>query len=400
RMTKRQRTFLFFTAAILFFATTPAVVLYSQGWRLDWDHKTLTHTGGLYVRVNPPRASVFLNDSFVKRTDFFFDSAFITNLLPGEYSLRVEKEGYIPWKKTLSVQSSQVTEAKEVILFPENIAFQTLFSSIKNMWPSPNASLYIFQKQIDSKNWELISWNSQNKKETVLLFETSNNTSIENIAWSEDLKNVLVEISKNEKPRYLIWDLTGQETDACVRTPCDLDFITSSINKVIFSPINSKEVIFSTLAGSSSVIQKANYITRQKSTALAQDVISFTAEGKKLLWLEEISNSVTLYLESPDKKKLAFVNDSRLMVFFFETKKQVLLGTFTKAPKSLSWLGNEHILFSSGESINVAELDARGTSNIVQLGTFKNAELSWNPEQKSLFVLSEDKFLVSEKLLP
>jgi len=443
-MTKRQRTFLFFTAAILFFTTTPAVILYSQGWRLDWDHKTVTHTGGVYVRVTPPRASIFVDDGFVKRTDFFFDSALITDLLPGEYHLRIEKEGYIPWKKTLSVQSSQVTEAKEVILFPNTIAFQALFSSIKHVWPSPDTSTYIFQKQINSNSWELISWNSQNKKETVLLFETSNSTSIENITWSEDSRNILVEISRNEKPQYLIWDLTGQETDVCVRTPCDLDFLTSSISNVVFSPLNSKEVIFTTSVASSSVLQKTDYVTRQKPIVFAQDVVSFTTEGRKLLWLdqkgmiweknlssdglsiavtqqpyvvepetkytiitngsthllEEISNSVSSYLESPDKKKLAFVDNSRLIVFFFETKKQVLLGTLTQAPKSLSWLGNEHILFSSGESINVAELDARGTSNIVQLGTFKNPELSWNLEQKSLFVLSEGKFLVSEKLLP
>ena len=384
-MTKRQRTFLFFTAAILFFTTTPAVVLYSQGWRLDWDHKTLTHTGGLYVRVNPPRASIFLDDSFVKRTDLFFDSALLTNLLPGEYSLRVEKEGYIPWKKALSVQSSQVTEAKEVILFPEDIEFQTLFSNVLKASLSPNSILFAFQKKLDEKTWELTAWDIENKKEEVL-FDAPFGTQWESLQWSKDSKKILLTIRKGDKLQYLIWNVQENEAEPCVKTPCTLDFLGTDISQPMFSPANSQEILFSKVVAGSPTLQKTDYVARQGITTIEEDTVT--------------PEMLPSGIESPDRKKLAFVNDSRLMVFFFETKRQVLLGTFTQVPKSLSWLLNEHVFFSSGDSINVAELDTRGASNIVQLGTFKNAELSWNPEQKSLFVLSEGKFLVSEKLLP
>src|SRR3989338_73 len=178
----------------------------------------------------------------------------------------------------------------------------------------------------------------------------------------------------------MVYFVSGSTTYGCCVTAMD-----RPSEERFFSTLNSKEVIFTTSVASSSVLQKTDYVTRQKPIVFAQDVVSFTTEGRKLLWLdqkgmiweknlssdglsiavtqqpyvvepetkytiitngsthllEEISNSVSSYLESPDKKKLAFVDNSRLIVFFFETKKQVLLGTLTQAPKSLSWLGNE-----------------------------------------------------------
>src|SRR3989344_2070467 len=93
-MTKRQRTLLFFAAATLFLLTTPAVVLYSQGWRVDWDHKTVTHTGGVYVRVTPPRASIFVDDGFVKRSDPFPKHHCIPSLVL-EHQTCVAKPRYV-----------------------------------------------------------------------------------------------------------------------------------------------------------------------------------------------------------------------------------------------------------------------------------------------------------------
>ncbi|MDO8577470.1 MAG: PEGA domain-containing protein [Candidatus Wildermuthbacteria bacterium] len=344
RMTKRTRTFLFFAAAILFLFTTPVVVLYSQGWRIDFDHKTVTHTGGLYVRVTPPRASIFLNDSFAKKTDFFFDSALITNLLPGEYSLRVEKEGYIPWKKTLSVQSSQVTEAKEVILFPENVEFQTLFSNVRKASLSPDSSLFAFQKKLDEKTWELTTFDISSNRE-IVLFEAPAGSQLKDIQWALNSNTLLLQFAQNGVEQKVRLDARENEQTETRPEP-------------------------------------------------EQNTIETEPQANE-------ANVLPSGVSSPDKKKLLLLSGNTIALYDKSSKEQIVLGTFRNEPKNLTWLNNDHIFFSVGDDIFVSELDVRGKEpNMVTLGAFKNPELFWSPGAKTLFVLSESKFLVSEKLLP
>src|SRR3990167_8039556 len=118
RMTQRTRTALFFTLVLLFCVATPALILYSLGYRVDWREGKVAQTGGLYGKTAPANAAVSINGKEEKKTDFLFGELFLDNLLPGTYRVRIEKEGYKPWQKNLPVQEKQVTEAKNVMLFP------------------------------------------------------------------------------------------------------------------------------------------------------------------------------------------------------------------------------------------------------------------------------------------
>ncbi|MBI2642132.1 MAG: PEGA domain-containing protein [Candidatus Wildermuthbacteria bacterium] len=342
-MTKRQRTILFFAAALLFLLATPTVILYSQGWRIDWNEKTVTHTGGMYMRAVPSRASIYVNGEFVKRTDLFFDSSLITNLLPGNYNVRIEKEGYIPWTKTLPVQKAQVTEAKHIILFPENLQFQTLFSNVMLASLSPDASLFAFQKKLDATTWELTSFDIANNQEKVL-FEAPAGSQLQSIQWAPDSNTLLLQSSRNGKEQQVKLGARGSEE-----------------------------------------------VLNQEAPALPEEEIP-PAET-----FEVLPNGVV----SPDEKNLLILDGNTIAFYDKETKEQVALGTFKNEPKNLAWLDNDHIFFSVLDDIFASELDVRGKGpNSVALGTFKNPELFWSPDLKTLFVLSEGKFLSSETLLP
>ncbi|MDO8655231.1 MAG: PEGA domain-containing protein, partial [bacterium] len=129
-MTKRTRTALFFSLVLLFCIATPSLILYSLGYRVDWRERKVAQTGGLYVKTEPANAVISINGKEEKKTDFLFGELFLDNLLPGTYAVKIEKEGYKPWEKSLPVQEKQVTEAKNVMLFPAQTAFKTLFDSV------------------------------------------------------------------------------------------------------------------------------------------------------------------------------------------------------------------------------------------------------------------------------
>lgn len=354
-MTKRQRTILFLLAAFLFLLATPSVILYSQGWRIDWDEKTVTHTGGMYIRAVPSRALIFLNDEFVKRTDLFFDSSLVTNLLPGTYSVRIEKEGYIPWTKALLIEKAQVTEAKHVILFPEQLQFQTLFSNVMFASLSPDASLFAFQKKLDAATWELTSFDIANNQEKVL-FEAPEKSQLNDIQWAPDSSTLVLKFLQDNEEQQIRLNTRGNETVTEAKLPQEAE------------------------------------LQAQKEAELQADEVA-----------EERSSASTLPsgISSPDKRKLLILTDDTIALYDKSTKEEIALGTFKSEPKNLIWLDNDHIFFSVLGDVFVSEIDVRGKGpNTVTLGTFKNPELFWNPELKTLFILTEAKFLASEKLLP
>ena len=146
-MTKRTRTFLFFACSIAFLIVTPTVLLYNQGYRLDLSTAQITKTGAFYFGVSPRGSDVFINGQLKKRTDFFFGSALIEELLPGNYLVEIKKEGYFPWKKNLEVKAMAVTEENDVVLFPEKTDFQIFAKGVERFFPSPSGKKALLQKK-------------------------------------------------------------------------------------------------------------------------------------------------------------------------------------------------------------------------------------------------------------
>ncbi len=91
-----------------------AFILYGKGYRLNLSgkgSKILAGTGLLVLTSTPNGARVYLNDNFTTATD---DTI---NLPPGDYDVRIEKDGYYPWKKHVVLKNEAVTKT-DAVLFP------------------------------------------------------------------------------------------------------------------------------------------------------------------------------------------------------------------------------------------------------------------------------------------
>ncbi|NIT04489.1 PEGA domain-containing protein [Candidatus Saccharibacteria bacterium] len=89
---------------------TAGVVLYSRGWRLDLSQKGLTQTGMILAKSLPDGARVFLDGELAGATD-----STITGLAEGTYHLKIEKEGYSSWEKTVEVEPELVTDITAIL---------------------------------------------------------------------------------------------------------------------------------------------------------------------------------------------------------------------------------------------------------------------------------------------
>jgi hypothetical protein len=110
---RRMITLLFF---LTFLIAAPITIAISLGYRYDWQKNKFVKTGILTLKTNPTDVSIFINNKKVKhkRNDDIYR---FTYLLPNTYHIRIEKEGYLPWEKSLPVESEKVTTAFDIALF-------------------------------------------------------------------------------------------------------------------------------------------------------------------------------------------------------------------------------------------------------------------------------------------
>lgn len=130
-MQKRTRTILFVVFAFLFLLAAPVIVLYSEGYRYDFEKNKVVQVGAFYFKVLPKSAEVYLNGKLETTTSMFAGATLIEGLLPKTYNIEIKKQGYHAWSKNLEIKEKQVTESKNIMLFPEDPAFTVSASSTK-----------------------------------------------------------------------------------------------------------------------------------------------------------------------------------------------------------------------------------------------------------------------------
>ena len=212
-MSRKTRTILFLGCAILFLLTAPSVILYSQGYRIDFEKRKLVKTGAFYFKVSPKGAEIFINGKLRKKTDFFFASAFIDNLLPKKYLVEIKKTGYQSWRKNLEINEAQVTEAKNIVLLPKKPAFKLLEKNLINVFPSPDERKFILEKQVfnnKEKSWNLKLYDLNTGLKSHLIDEkeiSETGALLLNLIWSPDSKRIVLKTEIENQKKYFLMEI-------------------------------------------------------------------------------------------------------------------------------------------------------------------------------------------------
>ncbi len=97
---------------VIVFLMTGIAILYGRGYRLTFqDSNGISGTGILVLNSFPEGAEVYIDDKLTTATDNTI------NLSPGEYQVRIQKDGYYQWQKKVTVRREEVTHAIAT-LFP------------------------------------------------------------------------------------------------------------------------------------------------------------------------------------------------------------------------------------------------------------------------------------------
>ena len=339
-MTRKRRLLLFIILLILFLLVAPSTVLYSFGYRFDFDTKKITQTGGFYFKVLPKSAQVYIDKKLSKRTDFFFGAVFINNLLPQKYEVEIKKDGYHSWKKTLEIKEKQVTDAKNVVLFSQNPELKALSQNVEEFFVSPDQKKMILKEAGEFAEGKPSSAQAERRARDERSSASHPFASAREKEWS--LK--LLELDKNIKSH-----LASQK-----------DLATSSLTQFV-----------DTFFGAEQKIGRG-----RASQDLGKIAYSANAEVWVMFLKEEFGQ--------PQKK----------------AGERLLVARFSEKIGDIFWLTNHYLIFNTGNKIKIAEVDDRNGINIIDLADFEKPKIFFNQANKKLYILSERKLYASQRLLP
>ncbi|MEX0916818.1 MAG: hypothetical protein WDZ44_01835 [Candidatus Spechtbacterales bacterium] len=287
-MSKRTRTILFFSFVFLFLLTIPFLTVYTQGYRLDWDNHKLVKTGGMDFGVRPLGVRVFVDGEFHQETNFLFREVIIRNILPRDYTIRIEREGYAHWQKTVAVAESIVTKFSAVRLFPQNPTRTGVGENIIKVYPADDGrtALALRKETGTLDQVRLLSFSGEQLETPVLTLRA--NERLEKVGWNAEStvawfitvlgqEAALYTVSTTDPANPVAYSaLTNSYRRGTLQTA--LIIPTPSTTSVFVAPYDSKDQRYSV----DSLI-----IGQEKPISVVEDIRAGHAVGSSLLYLDK-----------------------------------------------------------------------------------------------------------------
>lgn len=334
------------TMAVIALAASIAIFL-AKGYRVSPTEKRIVGTGIITVSSEPDAASVFVDGHLTTATD-----ATISSLTPKKYSVRVVKEGFIPWERDIEVKEGMVSEVK-ITLFPAIPTIYPLtFNSVANPVLSPDGSklAYIVPSSKKAGVWvwtmvknQPIAFARSSEPHQVATSQTAD-FSKATLRFSPDSKQILATVDSNN---YLL-DSENMNND-----PRDITPILDATFKGWEEDIKAKDAI--------------------------------RVENIKDLRIRNIASSSASLRWSPDETKFMALSDSSdTKVYDLEDGKDYSI----PAAKQHYWLPNSrHIILVEESAISLVDFDGTNKAVIYAGNFLDNFVFPW-PDSSRLVIIS------------
>ena len=348
-MNKRLILTLAFLAIVI--VSAGIAIFLAKGYTISPTKGRIVGTGIISVASEPDSASVYIDGHLTTATN-----ATIPSLSPKTYTIKVIKEGFIPWERSVEVKEGLVSELK-ITLFPAIPTIYPLtFNGVLNPTLSPDGSKLSFIVTAGKKPgvwvWTMsknqpISFARSSEPHQIASSQTAD-FSKALLKWSPDSKQVLATVGTNN---YL---LNAENLNSDPRD------ITPTLTVTIKSWEDDVKVKEIARIDSIKDIKYRKIASDSASIAWAPDETKFMTQSNK----ETGSNTTKVY-------------DLELLKEY----------TIPYA-KSQLWLpDSKHIILADESTISVVDIDGTNKA-VIYAGTFKdNFVFPW-PDSSRLVIIS------------
>jgi len=375
-MTLKVRRILSSFFILLFLIIAPAIVLYAAGFKLAKNGFSIQKTGMFIIDSNPRGAKIFINgevqrnffSSLLNKNSFIVTPAKIKNLLPGEYDLTLELNGYSGWQKKLAISPGSSTSVENIYLFKNNLPVQIFPASIEsvNLSPDKNRALILSAEELT-----LFNLADETKKTA-----GQNGLKGKNIFWSPDGEKVVIDNS--------LYDLNN------LSSRIDLSKLTAN-------PFNYK------WSDNSLYFQDRTSLYRLNNKNLPEKIIGqiqfndYLIKGRYLYLIEQAAQAGSLeIIDLPSKKQIKNINLPSSANYYFINPEQELINLYDNNHKILylidplaayysplveiinnlktaSWIDDNNLLYAGDYEIWLYSLETKGKTLITRLSETINS---------------------------
>lgn len=216
KFTKPLRFWLLVCFILAFLIIAPLMILYSIGYRYDWQYGIAKKTGALSVDIYPKTGEVYLDNIKLKKNTLN-KKVEVKNLIPGKYNLNIKTPGYNNWQKDIEIKAKQTVYIKEINLIRQNQPQLFIDEKVDYFSLSPDSRYIIYVSQT---NQPTQLWLYDNDEQaTSLLLKLTNAKSL-TINWSykhgcaviasQDSNSGMTSLCFDKIPKLTTWPATGE----------------------------------------------------------------------------------------------------------------------------------------------------------------------------------------------
>lgn len=413
-MTMLTRRIITISFVAAFFILAPITLLYTTGFRYNWQKKKVNEVGVLGIKTYPANAEIYLNNELQKNTS----PLYLNDLAPNTYSVRVALQDYFPWTKNLEVHNRTSTLAYDITLFKQ---------SKPQLLVDGNINAYAFDRTGEHlavvRNAQTIEiFSAEGEKQDTLYIASEKNLQQVNISWSVNNSYILVEnlalpgssfVIPTDKKRPLqttarlagallvhprldnsdnetLYGITGRQLLKISLRSLDISTLQKTVQSFEMTPLGV--IALNQTTEGIEVLHFTNHLIlrpAEKLSTLPQG--AYTILPGSIQGIIAIANTITnkiLLLDTKDTshplveinakngtfgggaKNEVFlsVGEDEVNVFDFTKGQSTLLGRYGKAPSAAFPLYNTpyYLLYINGELL-ITELDDRDKRNTIKL---------------------------------
>lgn len=347
--------------AILLIGTV-GVILYGTGYRfgIQQGKPTVSKTGILVTNSEPRGAQVFLNGHLTTATDTTL------NLTPGEYVVKIVKDGYFPWEKKLRIQEKVVTVA-DARLFPIALRLEGVSSTGVQrpvIDPQRTKIAFLVDDQSFRKNGIYIYDMTTNPVLTLqgtakqVVDDTFDTFSKSTLSWSPDSQEIMATIaaSPSRNASYYLLNASGFNN-----SPQDVTAVLSVTSDAWTKLRDTKERA------------RMNSLKKTVRTLITKNfsIISWSPDDTKILYLAKEDTTLPIMI------------------------KPRLLGITNALTETRKIIKGQIYVYNVKEDINIHLFDTLPTG-CDEAENFCNPPLTWFPDSEHLIFVDEKKIVIME----
>ncbi|MEA2088868.1 MAG: hypothetical protein U9O55_03460 [Patescibacteria group bacterium] len=410
-MTIKIRRIIYITFIIIFIILSTAAIFYTSGYRYDFKKEKVEKKGGMILEFKPKEVKIYINNEFKQKTNFLADSFKITNLLPGEYLIKIEKDDYHYWEKKIKIESEKINFVKNIVLFKKQNLPKIIFDKENiEIFQIPNKNKLLI-RQIDNNLSIFKIYNEKTKQ--ILDVPNLKINDIENIKLKFSLngnkillfgnyKNYIYDfnqqklfsletkISKNIKIKNPRWDQHNKNIIFFLNQDREI-FMLNLVNydfKKIFS-LNKKE---------KSVIINDFYVNKDEIYLITKNSLIKTDKQNSYKQILLTNISTESKFKPCPKQYITLIDkiENNLIIFDKEKEKIVVQDN----AKNILWseklddncyliaYNNDFEIYTSNLELNKKELIIRHSEPISQI--------AWHPDYAHLFFTHDNSINIVE----